>query len=81
DVVTPHTDTEPGPDGDSEEEAAPALFTPLMHWLRRNPGHWRGFHQSMLVTVEPTLTEDSLRTALGHLLATHDLLRARVTTD
>ncbi|MEU6629544.1 amino acid adenylation domain-containing protein [Streptomyces parvus] len=81
DVVTPHTDTEPRPDSDSEQEAAPALFTPLMHWLRRNPGHWRGFHQSMLVTVEPTLTEDRLRTALGHLLATHDLLRARVTTD
>ncbi|MFI7892145.1 amino acid adenylation domain-containing protein [Streptomyces sp. CACIS-1.16CA] len=81
DVVTPHTDTEPVPDSDSEQEAAPALFTPLMHWLRRNPGHWRGFHQSMLVTVEPTLTEDRLRTALGHLLATHDLLRARVTTD
>ncbi|MFB8139471.1 non-ribosomal peptide synthetase, partial [Streptomyces parvus] len=81
DVVAPHADTEPAPGGDFDQEAAPALFTPLMHWLRRNPDHWAGFHQSMLVTVEPTLTEDRLRTALGHLLATHDLLRARVTTD
>ncbi|MFK0132133.1 amino acid adenylation domain-containing protein [Streptomyces rubiginosohelvolus] len=81
DVVAPHTDAEPVPDSDFGQEAAPALFTPLMHWLRRNPDHWAGFHQSMLVTVEPTLTEDRLRTALGHLLATHDLLRARVTTD
>ncbi|MEU5328710.1 non-ribosomal peptide synthetase [Streptomyces parvus] len=80
DVVTPHTDTEPVPDA-TDQQAAPAPFTPLMHWLRRNPGHWRGFHQSMLVTVEATLTEDRLRTALGHLVATHDLLRARVTTD
>ncbi|MFG2763717.1 non-ribosomal peptide synthetase [Streptomyces rubiginosohelvolus] len=81
DVVAPHKDTEAVPDSDFDQEAAPALFTPLMHWLRRNPDHWGGFHQSMLVTVEPTLTEDRLRTALGHLLATHDLLRARVTTD
>ncbi|MFD4591889.1 non-ribosomal peptide synthetase [Streptomyces rubiginosohelvolus] len=81
DVVAPHTDTEAVPDSAFDQEAAPALFTPLMHWLRRNPDHWAGFHQSMLVTVEPTLTEDRLRTALGHLLATHDLLRARVTTD
>ncbi|MFJ6513261.1 amino acid adenylation domain-containing protein [Streptomyces sp. NPDC091406] len=84
DVVVPHTDTDPAPDDtgtDTGREAGPALFTPLMHWLRRNPGHWGGFHQSMLVTVEPTLTEDRLRTALGRLLATHDLLRARVTTD
>ncbi len=35
----------------------------------------------MLVTVPETLTEDRLRTALGHLLATHELLRSRVTTD
>ncbi|MFE2978608.1 amino acid adenylation domain-containing protein [Streptomyces sp. NPDC059258] len=82
DVAVPHTDTDPAPDDtDTGHEAGPALFTPLMHWLRRNPDHWGGFHQSMLVTVEPTLTEDRLRTALGHLLATHDLLRARVTTD
>ncbi|MFF8981774.1 amino acid adenylation domain-containing protein [Streptomyces globisporus] len=81
DVVAPHVDTEPVPDSGVEQTAAPALFTPLMHWLRRNPDHWADFHQSMLVTVESTLTEDRLRTALGHLLATHDLLRARVTTD
>ncbi|MFE6919305.1 non-ribosomal peptide synthetase, partial [Streptomyces rubiginosohelvolus] len=81
DVVAPHADTEPVPGSGVEQAAAPALFTPLMHWLRRNPDHWAGFHQSMLVTVEPTLSEDRLRTALGHLLATHDLLRARVTTD
>ncbi|WP_097972572.1 non-ribosomal peptide synthetase [Streptomyces sp. gb14] len=81
DVVAPHTDIEAVSDSGVEQASAPALLTPLMHWLRRNPDHWAGFHQSMLVTVEPTLTEDRLRTALGHLLATHDLLRARVTTD
>ncbi|MFF0505035.1 amino acid adenylation domain-containing protein [Streptomyces fimicarius] len=70
-----------GPRPADADHHAPALFTPLMHWLRRSPEHWGGFHQSMLVTVADTLTEDRLRTALGHLLATHDLLRARVTTD
>ncbi|RST20546.1 hypothetical protein EF908_26980, partial [Streptomyces sp. WAC04770] len=53
----------------------------LMHWLRRTPGHWTGFHQSMLVTVPADLTEERLRTGLRHLLDTHDLLRAAVTTD
>ncbi|WP_030297979.1 non-ribosomal peptide synthetase [Streptomyces sp. NRRL F-5681] len=79
DVVAPHTETAAAP-GDAGKNA-PALFTPLMHWLRRHPGHWTGFHQSVLVTVPETLTEDRLRTALGHLLATHELLRSRVTTD
>ncbi|MFJ9977585.1 amino acid adenylation domain-containing protein [Streptomyces cyaneofuscatus] len=60
---------------------APAPFTPLMHWLRRSPRHWTGFNQSMLATVPADLTADRLRTALGHLLDTHDLLGATVTDD
>ncbi|WP_435598917.1 amino acid adenylation domain-containing protein [Streptomyces anulatus] len=79
DVIAPHAPTGVRPD--DLDCDAPALLTPLMHWLRRSPGHWGAFHQSMLVTVASTLTEDRLRTAVGHLLATHDLLRARVTTD
>ncbi|WP_371627472.1 amino acid adenylation domain-containing protein [Streptomyces sp. NBC_01116] len=70
-----------GPRPADSDRNVPAPFTPLMHWLRRSPDHWGAFHQSMLVTVASTLTEDRLRTAVGHLLATHDLLRARVTTD
>ncbi|MEW2067867.1 amino acid adenylation domain-containing protein [Streptomyces sp. NPDC007346] len=73
---TPADRTEPRADA-----PAPAPFTPLMHWLRRSPEHWAGFHQSMLVTVPADLTAERLRTALSHLLDTHDLLRATVTTD
>ncbi|WP_257135226.1 condensation domain-containing protein, partial [Streptomyces sp. wa1063] len=79
DVIAPHAPADVRP-ADLDRNA-PAAFTPLMHWLRRSPEHWGAFHQSMLVAVASTLTEDRLRTAVGHLLATHDLLRARVTTD
>ncbi|MFF8467088.1 non-ribosomal peptide synthetase [Streptomyces griseus] len=78
-VVAPHAPAGPRPAASGRD--VPAAFTPLMHWLRRSPDHWGAFHQSMLVTVASTLTEGRLRTAIGHLLATHDLLRARVTTD
>ncbi|MFJ4823360.1 amino acid adenylation domain-containing protein [Streptomyces bacillaris] len=79
-TLAPRTQATPA-ESAPHDTPAPAPFTPLMHWLRRTPGHWTGFHQSVLVTVPADLTEDRLRTALRHLLDTHDLLRAAVTTD
>ncbi|WP_411083389.1 amino acid adenylation domain-containing protein [Streptomyces sp. cmx-18-6] len=80
-VAAPRTDAPADRADPVADASAPALFTPLMHWLRRNPEHWTGFHQSMLVTVPAELTAERLRTALGLLLDTHDLLSATAVTD
>ncbi|MCS0634800.1 amino acid adenylation domain-containing protein [Streptomyces sp. LP05-1] len=60
--------------------ATAAPLTPLMRWLRGHPDHWRTFHQSMLVTLDATVTGERLRYALRALLGTHALLTARAVT-
>ncbi|MFD9880907.1 amino acid adenylation domain-containing protein [Streptomyces alboflavus] len=57
--------------------AGPVPLTPVMRWLARHPEHWRGFHQSVLVSVPADLDEARLRHALRGVLAAHAMLRAR----
>src|SRR6185436_742810 len=66
-----------------EEQTAGAVpLIPVQHWFFEQrlprPGH---FNQALLLEVDLWLTGASLRQACAHLLAQHDALRLRFTSD
>ncbi|WP_307853723.1 non-ribosomal peptide synthetase [Streptomyces tagetis] len=65
---------------DTAEDRGPVPLTPLMRWLERRPGHWRTFHQAVLLTVPADLGESALRGALDAVVAAHGMLRTRTAT-
>jgi non-ribosomal peptide synthase protein (TIGR01720 family) len=53
-------------------------LTPIVAWLLERGGPLRGFAQAVTLDAPAGLDEDTLRTAVGALLARHDVLRARL---
>ncbi|MYW75031.1 condensation domain-containing protein, partial [Pseudonocardia sp. SID8383] len=64
-----------------DDGVGPVGSTPILDWLTEVDPHAPGYNQSVLVRTPAGLTGPVLRRALGALLATHGMLRARRTAD
>ncbi|MFJ2192235.1 amino acid adenylation domain-containing protein [Kitasatospora sp. NPDC087861] len=72
----------PAPSGGSlpsVPSGGPLAPTPIADWLAARGGPIHGYAQSLLCEVPPGATEQTLRTALHHLVDHHDALRMRLT--
>ncbi|MDQ3951622.1 MAG: amino acid adenylation domain-containing protein, partial [Actinomycetota bacterium] len=60
----------------------PVPLTPIQRWFfEQDPPEPHHFNQAMAVDLDPELTPETVREAVGLLLAQHDVLRARYTRD
>ncbi|MFH9072081.1 non-ribosomal peptide synthetase [Streptomyces alboflavus] len=58
-----------------------APLTPIMRWLAERRGPVGRFSQSMLLTLPPGISAETLQALLAAVLRRHDVLRARVDLD
>ncbi|GAB6901775.1 non-ribosomal peptide synthetase [Kineosporia succinea] len=65
----------------ADDQSGVMPLTPVMHWLTQVEGPIDGFNQSAVIQLPADVDPERLQAALNAVVATHGMLRSRLTDD